>query len=113
MKVLVCGSRGWNDRELLDEALAEYDVTLIIEGDARGADRMAGQWARDNGVELKVMPANWNRYGRSAGYRRNIEMLEQEPDLVVALWDGQSRGTLHTIKEARKRHIETIVVTPT
>jgi hypothetical protein len=59
---------------------------------------------------VRVFPADWERYKRRAGIIRNLEMLDQEPDLVIAFWDGKSRGTAHTIGEARRRGIPVEVV---
>lgn len=125
MKIVVCGSRTWQEKEKLERLLdwvyagslwTERDF-ILIQGGARGADLMAGDWAErrmefnDFVIEHIQMDANWELYGRSAGFRRNIQMLEQEPDLVIAFWDGESKGTMHTVEEARKRNIETWVVT--
>src|SRR5262245_24371218 len=99
MKVLVCGDRNWTDREAvfarLDGLNRIHDVELVIEGDATGADRMAGEWAVEREVPLSVWPAQWNRYGRGAGPRRNQQMLDQHPDAVLAFHHdlGESRGT--------------------
>lgn len=125
MKIVVCGSRTWQEKEKLERLLdwvyagslwTERDF-ILIQGGARGADLMAGDWAErrmefnDFVIEHIQMDADWELYGRSAGFRRNIQMLEQEPDLVIAFWDGESKGTMHTVEEARKRNIETWVVT--
>lgn len=107
MRVLVCGGRDFTNTEflykVLDKFHKEHPIDVIIEGDARGADRMAGYWARRNRVDLLVFPAKWDEYGKSAGYKRNIEMLNQEPDVVIGFDAG--KGTTHTLTEARKRKI--------
>lgn len=103
LKVLVTGSRGWNDYELIEDALrsvlpqgAETQPVLVIHGDAGGADRMAALSARKLGYFVMAYPANWKLYGKAAGPIRNAQMLkEQKPDVVLAFWDGQSRGTAH------------------
>ena len=81
--------------------------TMILHGGARGADTLAGQAAQAVGLPCHVFPAKWNQYGRQAGFIRNIQMLDQKPDLVLAFWDGLSQGTAHTIREALKRGILT------
>lgn len=114
--VLVCGSRSWADAAAIRIRLASIgyaqrgDVT-ILHGDARGADRMAARIARDLGMYVKTYPADWQKHGKRAGFLRNITMLDQEPDLVLAFHDGQSRGTQHTIDQARKRGIPVEVIT--
>ena len=115
MTILVCGSRTWTDparivREL--RSRTENTVgTRIIHGNAIGADQLAGDAARQLGLSVRAYPAEWERYGKSAGYRRNTQMLDESPDLVLAFWDGQSKGTAHTIAEARRRGIPIHVVT--
>jgi len=117
MKVLVCGSRGWNNDRIMREVLgymAEY-MTLLIHGDARGADRKAAEWCEEHGsCDCLAVPADWERHGKSAGFKRNLEMLDmldKRFDTVVAFWDGKSRGTMHTIENARERGIVCLVVT--
>lgn len=117
MKVVITGSRGWIEEtkvyEQLDKLLDLVDIEgtgplEVIEGDARGADRISGLWAKQRISEGRnivhtCMPAQWNKYGKSAGFIRNGEMLELNPDIVLAFWDGQSRGTKHTIDLATQR----------
>jgi hypothetical protein len=101
MRVLVCGSRAELDR---------LKPTEIISGGARGADRVAEVWAKTNSVPITVFTANWNKYGRRAGILRNNQMLDTNPDLVLAFWDGVSTGTKYTINEARKRGMKVEVI---
>lgn len=112
MKVLVCGSRFFKDKKYLfltlDRIHSIRKITAIIEGDAKGADMLAGEWATENNIELMEFPANWDLYGKAAGFRRNIEMLNQEPNLVVGFDPGN--GTSHTLKEAVRRNIRIIVL---
>lgn len=65
-------------------------------------------WAVSNGKEIERYPAEWNRYGRSAGYRRN-EQMAKIADALIALWDGQSKGTQHMIRLARSYGLEVLV----
>ena len=104
--VLVCGGRDFHDLPLLFKVLDELPIypTLIIHGAANGADVMAGDWAEARGVPIKEYPADWAKYGRSAGMVRNTTMLRQNPDLVVAFPGGT--GTAHTVMSARKKGIE-------
>lgn len=104
MKVLVCGDRFWEDRGFLEatlDALGPFD--LLIEGEARGADTMAREWAISRGVPYKPFPANWDKYGKAAGPIRNQQMLDEgQPDLVVAFHNSldTSRGTKDMVKRA-------------
>ena len=110
MRVLVCGSREWTDRQKVWNELDSIKPELIIHGGARGADSLAGLWAAYKGISERIFLPDWELYGKSAGVRRNNQMLDTNPDLVLAFWDGESKGTAHTIKEAHKRGIQTKVV---
>ncbi len=106
MRVLICGSRTWADEAAIQRALEDLSPgpATIIHGGARGADQLAGRIAARLGYAVKVYEADWSR-GKRAGPERNLRMLDSKPDLVLAFWDGQSRGTAHTIAEARRRNI--------
>ncbi len=130
IRVLVCGSRSWTDEKRILMALlyAEYVsdeyIDTVIHGGAKGADTLAGTAAKKmcgynrpqvevdkNTPEVVVYPANWNLYGKAAGMIRNRQMLtEGKPDLVLAFWDGKSRGTANMIAEARKAGVEVKVI---
>ena len=104
MRVVVCGSRSWRDWSAMEAALRRLPRgSQVVHGDARGADRMAGSVAERLGHYVARMPAEWERYGKSAGMRRNEQMLTcVKPDLVIAFWDGSSRGTRNMIERARR-----------
>lgn len=113
MRVLVCGGRDFSDTltaySLLDKYHKEYQFDVVIEGDARGADRIAGFWARRNKLDNLKFPAEWDKYGKSAGYIRNKQMLDEgKPDLVIAFPGG--RGTENMIKLAKEAGVEVIEV---
>lgn len=108
MKVIIAGSRGVPDTETVRKALREAglvvgDVTEVVSGTARGADRFGEQVARSCGIPVKRFPADWNTFGKSAGYRRNAEMAAYA-DMLVAVWDGESRGTKHMIDLMKKQN---------
>ena len=106
MKVLVCGSRDWHDADTITAALRRLPRgTTVIHGGARGADLLAGTIANSLGLQVVEFPADWKNFGRSAGYRRNIAMLDENPDLVLAFWLNGSTGTAHTVREAERRGI--------
>lgn len=92
-RVLVCGGRNFHDQtnvyEWLDCLHMQTPIGLIIHGDAKGADRLGGQWAESRGIDVEVYPANWRLFGRRAGYIRNQQMLrEGKPDQVMAFPGG-------------------------
>ncbi|SRR6266576_368212 len=111
MRVLVCGSRHFQDYELLKEILDGFEITTIIEGEARGADRLAGEYGRRHGIHVIPFPALWDKHGRAAGPIRNTQMLvEGRPELVIAFRAKDSRGTQNMIDQARKAGVEVVVV---
>lgn len=107
-KVIIAGGRDFSDYSLLkarvDAALRTKSQThkiVIISGKARGADSLGERYAAERGYEISAHPADWEQYGKAAGYRRNAEMA-QEGDALIAFWDGKSRGTKHMIDLAEK-----------
>ncbi len=111
MKVMFCGSRSINPD--MDEVVDRcgFYVTDVISGGARGVDKAAEYWAKRNGIPTTIILPDWDTYGKSAGFRRNIEMVECA-DAVVAVWDGVSRGTAHSIDYAKKRGKPVHVILP-
>lgn len=113
MRVLVCGGREFSDALMLGEHLDAFHrsnpITVIIHGDARGADTLAAQWARAHGIEVVAFPANWNLHGKSAGPIRNRQMLDEgKPDMVVAFPGGA--GTANMVDQSRKAGVRTHVI---
>lgn len=102
MKVLICGSRNITDPELVSQAVSQSGITPthIISGGARGVDRLAGEYAVSQGIGFTEYPADWDKYGKRAGFIRNYAMVGAA-DAVIAVWDGTSPGTKHSIKFAR------------
>jgi len=103
-KVIIAGSRGFSNYKLLREKCNQYlrekrkDYNIIIiSGGARGADFYGEKYAQDEGFPLEIYPANWNKFGKSAGFRRNEQMAEVA-DALIAFWDGKSHGTKHMIE---------------
>lgn len=78
-------------------------VSLIISGGAKGADTLAKKYSNDNNIELLEFIPDWDKYGKSAGYIRNVEIIDN-CDCVVAFWDGESKGTQHSINIAKKKN---------
>lgn len=104
MKVLVCGGRDYRDVEhvilCLSELATSGEVTQVIQGGSRGADECARVAATWLGIECVTFHAEWDRYGKSAGPRRNRRMLlEGKPDVVLAFPGG--RGTADMVSRAR------------
>lgn len=108
--VLVCGSRSWLDYRRVFDRLAELQPRVVIEGDAPGADRCARNAAYALEVHCATVPALWERFGKRAGPARNRAMLALRPDLVLAFWNGSSRGTAHMIEAAHELGLPVEVV---
>lgn len=101
-RVAIVGSREYGTPENVRSYVASLPAgTLIVSGGARGVDTIAAEAALSRGLPLRVIPADWTHYGKSAGYRRNVEIVDA-CDRVVAFWNGTSPGTRHTIEIARK-----------
>ena len=114
MRILVCGDRNWNDQVRITSRLAKLGHGhVIVHGAARGADTMAGVAASSLDMSVDVYPADWNKFGRSAGPIRNRQMLDTKPDLVIAFHPNieASKGTKDCVNEARRRGIPVEVIT--
>ncbi|KKN98902.1 hypothetical protein LCGC14_0141440 [marine sediment metagenome] len=113
MKVVICGDRNWSDESIICERLHKLPSdTIIIQGECDGADTLAGDLAREIGLDVVGFYANWTRHGKAAGPIRNIRMLNTKPSLVIAFHNdlSKSKGTKHIVNEARKRGIEVEVI---
>ena len=109
-RVIIAGTRTFDDYSLLRE-YADYklskvaDSIEIVSGGAQGADALGERYAKEKGYSLRVFPADWAQYGRSAGPMRNKQMADYA-DALLAYWDGKSKGTLNMIEEARARGLK-------
>lgn len=123
LRVIIAGSREFNDYELLKKSAIEIitkktmlpDLTRIVSGGARGADTLGERFANEMGLEITRFIPDWDGLGKRAGYVRNAEMakfaVEDDNDgMLIAFWDGQSRGTKHMIDLANKYKLEVHVV---
>ena len=123
LRVIIAGSRNFSDYELLKKSVIEIitkktmlpDLTRIISGGARGADTLGERFANEMGLEISRFIPDWDGLGKRAGYVRNAEMakfaVEDDNDgMLIAFWDGQSRGTKHMIDLANKYGLEVHVV---
>jgi hypothetical protein len=109
--LLVCGSRNWTDLETIQTDIKRHRQAgdTLLHGNANGADRLADLAAARLCMPVEAIEANWAKHRDSAGILRNIAMLNKKPRIVLAYWDGKSKGTRHTITEAIKRGIPTFV----
>ena len=126
LRVIIAGSRDFNDfQKLMNSSIKilteiskkrdDLDRIRIISGTARGADKLGEQYAKIAGYELSKFPADWDGLGKRAGYIRNAEMAKFAVEdgnygVLIAFWDGQSRGTKHMIDLATRYGLEVHVV---
>jgi hypothetical protein len=102
IKVIIAGTRTFTDytylKSKLDFLLAKKHPDIdVVSGCARGADTLGERYAREKGYSVKKFPANWDTYGKKAGYLRNKDMAEYASHAVI-FWDGSSRGTKSMIE---------------
>ena len=104
MKIAIVGSREFTDYKLLMSTILSKimysDITCVVSGGAKGADKLGEQFADELGIEKLIFKPDWNQYGKRAGYMRNIDIINAA-DIVFAFWDGVSKGTLHSINLAK------------
>ena len=113
MKIVVTGSRDWDDVETVEETLSEFpEGTILIHGNARGLDKIAAAIGEKRGFDVRAFHADWSRHGRAAGPIRNRDMLEQEPYIVLAFPLPDSKGTVNCMNQARDMGICVRVVKP-
>jgi hypothetical protein len=128
MRIIIAGSRNFYNYQILEKycesvideiylqgGIAEYmgmpDIQ-IISGTARGADQLGERFANEHDLDLKKIPANWDIDGKSAGYKRNEKMAQYaqgDDGILIAFWDGQSKGTKHMIDMAKKYKLRTFI----
>ena len=109
MRAAVIGSRGLSVNDL--EKYLPEDVTEIVSGGARGVDTSARNYAISHGIKLTEFLPEYDKYGKNAPLKRNITIIENA-DIVLAFWDGQSRGTKFVIDECKKRGIPVKIFKP-
>ena len=103
MKVAVIGSRGLTVNDL-GKYLPE-DTTEIVSGGAKGIDTCARNYASSHDLKLTEFLPEYNKYGRGAPLKRNLQIIEYA-DVVIAFWDGKSRGTKYVIDNCKKLGVQ-------
>lgn len=126
LRVIIAGGRDFDDFPLLMDRCIEilsektkddneFQKIRIVSGTARGADRLGEQFANVAHYEISRFPADWDNLGKRAGYVRNVEMAkfaaEDSGGMLIAFWDGKSRGTKHMIDLAKRYRLEVHTVT--
>lgn len=120
MKVIIAGSRSINNIALVELAcykamqrwkrngIVSY-ITEVVCGEASGVDQLGKELAKKANIPIKSFPADWDKYGKQAGYIRNAEMINYA-DALIAVWDGKSPGTKITIDLAKKKKLKVFVL---
>ncbi|MCI2230298.1 DUF2493 domain-containing protein [Polaribacter sp. MSW13] len=107
MKLIIAGSRNFTNYQKLKTVCNQFlqnqtDIEIVSGAHYKGADKLGEQYAKEKEYPVTKFPANWNRYGKAAGPKRNLQMVNYA-DALIAFWDGKSRGTLNTIKLAKQK----------
>lgn len=107
MRTIIAGSRGITDFKLVENIINNciWEITTVISGGARGIDKLGELWAEKNNIPCEVFPADWDTFGKKAGYLRNIEMANTA-DALIVIWDGLSKGTKHMLTIAKKKKLK-------
>jgi hypothetical protein len=111
MRIAIIGGRNFNDYELIDKTLEPYlnRIRCVVSGGAIGADSLGERWAKNNNVDTLIFLPDWKKYGKSAGYIRNKDIVSNS-DIIFAFWDGKSKGTEHSINICKKEKKELVIV---
>ena len=118
MKLIVAGGRNFNDYEKLKSTLDNMvfnfgEVTEIVSGNAKGADKLGERYAKENNIPIKRFIPDWEGLGKKAGFVRNRQMgdyAKEHNGMLVAFWDGESRGTKGMIDYAKRVQLNNLVV---
>lgn len=110
MKTIIAGSReilGLRGLDEVEQAIreSEFDITEVVCGCAKGVDELGLVWGTNHDINVKRFPAQWHKFGNSAGPQRNIEMARYA-DALIAVWNGSSKGTAHMIKVAKMQSLK-------
>lgn len=113
-KVIIAGSRDFDNYKLLEEycdkVLVNQKNIEIVSGTARGADTLAIHYAHNRGYKLTEFPANWDKFGKSAGYKRNVQMAEYANACIVFMKKEGTKGSQHMIDIAKRKSLKLKVV---
>lgn len=110
MKTIIAGGRNVTDLQLVFDAVDEsgFEITEVVSGCARGADSLGEDYAKMSNIPVKKFPADWDAHGRSAGFIRN-GLMSSYGDALIALWDGESRGTKNMIHQAKRKGLKVYI----
>ena len=112
MKTIIAGGRDITDFSLVVQAVAQsgFNITEVVSGRARGVDTLGENYATLKRIPIAKFPADWTTHGKAAGPIRNTQMA-QYADALIAIWDGESKGTKNMINQATKLGLKVFVYT--
>lgn len=125
MRLIIAGGRDFNNTNLFQAEIRDklkylkgktYSVKEnieIVSGMASGADTLGKEFAEKWGLKLAKFPADWKRFGKSAGYKRNEQMAlyaKEDNGVLIAFWNGVSKGTKHMIDLANKHQLKVFII---
>lgn len=110
MRVIIAGSRNITDPQQVAHSviMSSFKITEVVSGCARGVDTLGEEFAATLNIPVKKFPADWNTWGKAAGFKRNQEMADYA-DALIAIWDGESRGTMDMIEKAKEKGLKIFV----
>lgn len=110
MRTIIAGSRHITDASQVWEAVIKsgFQITTVISGNAKGVDRIGANLAKIHNIPVEYFDADWKTHGKAAGPIRNAKMADNA-EALIAVWDGESRGTRHMIKDAEKKGLKVFV----
>jgi hypothetical protein len=110
MKTIIAGSRTISSPLYLEKALecCPWKITAVVSGGAQGVDQLGEAWAYKNNIPVTMYLPEWEEHGKKAGFVRNIQMA-QNAEALLAVWDGESKGTKHMIDVARAHNLKVFI----
>jgi len=107
MKTIIAGSRTIENYRLVEEATKNcgWKPSIVVTGCAKGVDTLGEKWADEHGVIVERFPAEWDKYGKKAGFIRNERMADNAQALIL-IWDGESKGSAMMLSIAKKKGLK-------
>ena len=110
MRVIIAGSRNITSYNAVKLAVkrSKFKISKVISGGANGVDSLGERYANENRIEVEIFNADWDLWGKRAGFVRNSKMANNA-DALIAIWDGKSRGTKHMIDVATEKGLKVFI----
>ena len=107
MKTIIAGSRTIKDYLIVKEAikLSGFKITEVVSGEAVGVDGLGRRFGEESNIPVKPFPANWDKYGKGAGFIRNKQMADYAEACIV-IWDGESKGSKNMLEQATQKGLK-------